>query len=128
MTSFDPQFSRREAQIMELVYRLGEATAAQIREQMADAPSNSTVRKLLEILVQKGVLRFRRDGPRYVYRPTTPRAKAMRAAVSRLIDTFFGGSAADALVAIVRNHGEALDEAALAEITELARKARREGR
>ena len=85
------RLSRRERQIMEIVYRLGEATAAQVLEQIEDPPSYSAIRALLRILVDKQHLQHRVDGPRYIYAPIVSRNKARSAALAGVIDNFFEG-------------------------------------
>src|SRR5262245_25352437 len=84
--------SRRERQIMEVIYRLGEATAAEVLRGLTDPPGYSAVRALLRILEEKGHLTHVARGPRYVYRPTVARDKARRSALQRVVDTFFEGS------------------------------------
>src|SRR5439155_16622122 len=101
-----PQLSRRERQIMEVIYRRGAATAAEVQDELPSAPSYSAVRALLRILEEKGHLRHEADGARYIYRPTLARRKAGSQALENLVDTFFGGSPARAAAAL-------LDEAAL---------------
>src|SRR5580765_8444246 len=86
------QLSRRETQIMDVVFQLGEATAADILEHLPDPPSNSAIRALLTILEEKGNLTHRKEGARYIYAPTLPADKAKKSALSHLIDTFFSGS------------------------------------
>ncbi|MGA2052116.1 MAG: BlaI/MecI/CopY family transcriptional regulator [Opitutales bacterium] len=93
--------SRRERQIMDIVYRRGRATAAEVRSCLADPPSNSAVRALLAILVQKGRLKIEEDGPRYVYEPTRPRHEAGRSAIRRVVETFFEGSTESAVAALL---------------------------
>jgi BlaI family penicillinase repressor len=93
--------SRRERQIMGIIYRRGQATAAEIREEMPDAPSDSTVRTLLRVLVAKGHVRQRFDGPRYVYSPKVPAERAKRSALRQLLATFFDGSAAGAMATLI---------------------------
>lgn len=93
--------SRRERQIMDVIYGRGEATAADVHAALPDAPSYSAVRALLRILEEKGILKHREDGPRYVFMPTMPREKASRSALKRVVETFFGGSLADAVAAFV---------------------------
>ena len=93
--------SRRERQIMDAIFSKGEATAADVVEAIPDAPSYSTVRALLRILEEKGHLRHREDGPRYVYIPTEPRDKASRSALQQVLHTFFDGSLATAVAALV---------------------------
>ena len=97
----DHQLSRRERQIMDVLFQSGEASAAEIRQGIPDAPSDSAVRTLLRILVQKGHVRHQQDGPRYVYRPTVGRERAKRSALKRLVTTFFDGSAEKAMAALL---------------------------
>ena len=95
------QPSRRERQILDVIYRRGSATAAEVHENLPDAPSYSAVRALLRILEEKGHLKHREDGPRYVYLPTEPHAKASRSALRRVVETFFEGSLSGAVAALV---------------------------
>lgn len=95
------ELSRRERQITDIIYERGEATAAEVTESLPDAPSYSTVRALLRILEDKGVLKHREDGPRYIYAPTVPREKASKSALTRVLNTFFEGSLANAVAALV---------------------------
>ena len=90
--------SRRERQIMDVLYELQEASAAQVRAALPDSPSYSTVRALLKKLLDKGHARYRQDGPRYVYTPVVAKADARRGAVRRLLDIFFNGSPVAAAV------------------------------
>src|SRR4029077_4578392 len=94
---------RRERQIMEIVYRRGEATASEILEELDDPPSYSTVRALLRILVDKQHLLHRADGPRYIYSPTVSRQKARSGAIAQVVDTFFEGSASQLVAALLGN-------------------------
>ena len=96
-----PQLSRRERQIMDVLYREGRTTAADIRAHMSDAPSDSAVRTMLRILEDKGHVRHEVEGPRYVYMPTVARDRARRSALRHVVQTFFEGSAAQAMAAIV---------------------------
>ncbi|HZJ15210.1 MAG TPA: BlaI/MecI/CopY family transcriptional regulator [Chthoniobacteraceae bacterium] len=93
--------SRRQRQIMDIVYARGEATATEVGEALPDPPAHSTVRTLLRILEEKGHLKHREDGPRYVFLPTEPREKASRSALKRVVQTFFDGSLASAVAALV---------------------------
>ena len=93
--------SRRERQILDVLYREGKATAAEIQAAIPDAPSYSAIRALVRILEEKGHVRHEEDGPRYVYLPTVSPAQARKSAVRHLLDTFFGGSAANAAAALV---------------------------
>lgn len=95
------QLSRRERQIMDIIYARGEATAQEVTDAITDAPSHSAVRALLRILEEKGVLKHREDGKRYVFLPTEPHAKASRSALRQVLQTFFTGSIADAVAAFV---------------------------
>lgn len=93
MTDFDrSQLTRRESQIMDALYRRGKATAADVREDIEDAPGYSTVRKLLEILERKGHVRHEAVANRYVYFPRVPREQASRSALRDVLETFFQGS------------------------------------
>lgn len=91
---------------MDVIYARGEATAGEVEEALADAPSYSAVRALLRVLEEKGFLKHRQDGPRYVYLPTVPREKASRSALRDVLKTFFAGSLANAVSALV-DSGEA---------------------
>ena len=123
------RLSRRERQIMEIVYRLGEATAAQILEQIEDPPSYSAIRALLRILVDKQHLQHRVDGPRYIYAPIVSRNKARSAALAGVIENFFEGSAARAAAALLgSSHGKKLTKTELDELSTLIENARKQGR
>ncbi len=89
--------SKRERQIVEALYLFNEATAKEIGEALPDQPANATVRTILRILEEKGVVKHRQDGKRFIYRPAIPRSKAAKSALRRVLDTFFGGSVEDAL-------------------------------
>lgn len=89
---------------MDIVYTHGEATAAEVSSALPDAPSYSAVRTLLRILEEKGHLRHREDGPRYVYLPTEPRDKASRSALKGVVETFFDGSLPNLVAALVDPH------------------------
>lgn len=119
--------SRRERQIMDIVYRRGEATAAQIVAEMADPPSYSAVRALLRILVDKKHLKHREAGPRYVYSPTVPRQQARARALAQLVNTFFDGSASRAASALLGSARRRLTKAELDELSELIDAARKRG-
>jgi BlaI family penicillinase repressor len=93
--------SRRERQIIDVLYSKGEATAAEVQEALSDPPSYSAVRALLRILEEKGHANHRQDGPRYVFMPTKPREQASRSALQKVVQTFFEGSLTDAVAALV---------------------------
>lgn len=120
--------SRREKQIMDVVYRLGRATASEVREGLPDPPGYSAVRALLRVLEEKGHLRHESDGPRYVYLPTVPARRASRSALRGVLDTFFGGSAEHAVAALLDLSREDLTEEDLDRLARLIDRARSEGR
>lgn len=120
--------SRRERQIMDVVYRRGEATAAEVLDGLADPPSYSAVRAMLRILEEKGHLAHRQDGPRYVYRPTVAPEKAQRSALRHLLRTFFDGSAEEAVAALLDEARDDLSDADLDRLSHLIERARKEGR
>ena len=122
-----PALSRRERQIMEIVYRRGEVTAAEILADLPDPPSYSAVRGLLRILVDKQHLKHREDGPRYVYAPVVAREKARTKAVADLLDTFFDGSAAQAAAALLGSSRRKLSKEELDELDALIAEARSRG-
>lgn len=95
------QLSRRERQIMDALFKLGSATAAQIREALPAPPSYSAVRAHLRILVDKGHIRYRQDGPRYVYEPVMSAERARRHALRHVLSTFFHDSPAQAVAALL---------------------------
>lgn len=102
--------SRRERQIMDALYACDEATAAEVQARIPNPPSYSAVRALLGKLVDKGHVAHRRDGQRYRYRATLEKSAAQRNAWRRLLDTFFGGSPADAVVSLLGREGKGLDD------------------
>ena len=127
--AIDPnQLSRRERQIMEVIYTLGRATAAEVREHLPDPPSYSAVRAMLRILEDKGHLVHETDGPRYVFLPTVPREQARQTALERLVETFFGGSPENAVAALLDLDDGGLDEQALDRLADRIDEARKEGR
>ena len=94
------QLSRRERQIMEIVYQRGTASAADVMDNLPDPPGYSAVRAMLRILEEKGYLEHEKQGPRYVFRPTLPRDEASRSALRQLLRTFFDGSVEQAVAAL----------------------------
>jgi len=101
MARAKPNLSRRENEILDIVYARGHATAAEVREAMHQAPTDAAVRTTLRILVAKGHLRTKQDGPRYDYWPTVPREAARRSALQHVLRTFFGGSTESALATLL---------------------------
>jgi predicted transcriptional regulator len=120
------QLSRRERQIMDIVYARGQATAAEVIAAMPDPPSYSAVRALLRILEQKGHLRHQQDGPRYVFLPTVSRDRARRSALRNLVRTFFDGSPAQAAAALIDQ--SQLSDEDFQRLAASIDKARKEGR
>ncbi|MEM1182389.1 MAG: BlaI/MecI/CopY family transcriptional regulator [Acidobacteriota bacterium] len=96
-----PKLSRRESEVMDIVHALGDATAAQIQDQMEKPPSNGAIRSVLRILVKKGHLEIEERGPRYVYSAVQPKGAAQRSAARHLLQTFFGGSVHGAVAALL---------------------------
>lgn len=120
--------TRRERQIMDVLYRLGRATAAEIMARLPGAPSYSTVRTQLRVLETKGHVRHEELGLRYVYVPTLPRHAARRSALKHVVETFFDGSTAKVVAALLGGEGAALTDDELARIEEIVRNARGDGR
>ncbi len=120
--------SRRERQIMDIIYGLKEATALQVLERLPSPPGYSAVRALLRVLEQKGHLSHRQDGPRYAFKPVLPREKARRGALQDVLRTFFDNSTEDAVAALLDISEDNLSEADYARLVELIEKARAEGR
>jgi predicted transcriptional regulator len=121
-----PDLSRRERQIMDIIYARGQATAAEVAAALADPPSYSAVRALLRILEQKGHLRHQEDGPRYVFLPTVSRDRARRSALRNLVRTFFDGSSAQAAAALIDQ--SQLSDEEFDRLAEAIDKVRKEGR
>ena len=121
------QLSRRERQIMDLLFQRGKAAAAEVQRELPDPPSYSAVRALLRILEQKGHVRHEQDGPRYVYVPRLDRDTARNSALRHLVQTFFEGSTEQAMAALIDTSARSLDEAQLERLAELIDKARKEG-
>ncbi len=120
--------TRRERQIMDRLYRLGRATAAEILDGLAGAPSYSTVRTQLRVLEAKGHVRHAEEGLRYVYEPTVPRHSARRSALKHVVDTFFDGSHAKVVAALLGGEARRITDEELDRIVDLVRRARSEPR
>ena len=119
--------SRRERQILELVVARGEATAVEITEGIADAPSHSAVRALIRILEQKGRLKSRKEGKRKVYAPSVPVATVKRSALCNLLGAFFGGSVERAVTALIDESDTELSDAELERLETMIREKREKG-
>ena len=121
--------SRREREIMDVIYRAGQATASEVQSALDDPPSYSAVRALLRILEEKGHVRHEEDGPRYIYKPTVPRHKAANDALHELVDTFYEGSAGLAAAALLdRVEQKHLTDDELDRLEALIKRARKAGR
>ena len=120
--------SRRERQIMEVLYREGRATASEVLERLPDPPGYSAVRALLRILEDKGQVRHAADGNRYVYEPRLSRDRASGPALAGVLETFFDGSAEKAVAALLDLSRDDLTDADLDRLSDLIEQARLEGR
>lgn len=120
--------SRRERQIMDIIYQRGKATAAEVVEDLSDPPSYSAVRALLRILEEKGHLQHTQEGQRYVYKPTVNREKVKYSALRRTLQTFFNNSAEDAVAALLDISHERLSDEELERMEQMIQQARKEGR
>lgn len=119
--------TRRERQLMEILYRLEAATVTEVMEALPDAPSYSTVRALLGRLVTKGAAHYRVDGPRYVYAPARPVTRERVSALKHVVNTFFGGSRVDAVAALFDKQSSALSDEELDRLAQLVKDAKRRG-
>jgi predicted transcriptional regulator len=119
--------TRRERQIMDVLYRRGRATVAQVLDELPGNPHYSTVRTQLRVLEEKGHARHEEEGLRYVYMPAVPRHAARRSALKHLVNTFFDGSAEKVVGALLGGEGARLSDEELDRIAELVEKARKEG-
>jgi predicted transcriptional regulator len=119
--------TRRERQIVDVLYRLGRATAADVREALPGRPSDSTVRTQLRVLEEKGHVRHEEEGLRFVYMPAVPRHAARKPALKHLIDTFFDGSAEQVVGALLGGEAARLSDEELDRIAALIAKARKGG-
>ena len=127
-TNQEQELSRRERQIMDVIYAAGSATATEVVQALPDNLSNSTVRTLLRILVEKGHLKQKLDGQRYVYRPKRSRPKAAQGALRRVVQTFFDGSVEQTVEGLLQSPDVELSEDQLNRIQQMIEKARKEGR
>jgi predicted transcriptional regulator len=128
MVRAKPKLSRREQEIIDIVYTRGHATAVEVRTAMHEPPTDAAVRTTLRILVAKGHLRIQQDGPRYDYWPTVPRDTVRRSELQHVVRTFFGGSAESALATLLDIKGGELGDDERRRLKRLIDKAAREGR
>jgi predicted transcriptional regulator len=124
----DQGLSRRERQIMDVIYRRGQATVADVLEQIPDPPGYSAVRAMLRMLEEKGHLCHIQQGPRYVFLPTVPRDTARRSALKQLVKTFFDGSTEHAIAALLDMGAGRLSDAELDRLSKRIKQLRKEGR
>ena len=120
--------SRRERQVMDILYRRGEATVAEVMADLPDPPTYSAVRSILRILMEKDLITHREDGPRYVYLPAVNPERARDDALKHVIRTFFDGSAEQAVAAVLRMSDAQLSESEIEQLRERIKKARVSGR
>ena len=120
--------SRREREVMDILHRRGESTAAEVRAAMTKPPTDPAVRSILRILVEKSQVGFEQQGPRYVYSPTVPREAARRSALDHVLQTFFDGSTEGALAALLEIRNDRLTDAERRSLKRLIDRAAREGR
>ena len=120
--------SRRERQIMDIIYELNRATVAQVLDRIPNPPSYSAIRALLRVLEEKGHLAHKQEGPRYIYSPTLSREKARKNALKHVMRTFFDNSTEDIVAALLDISEDNLSKQDYQRIQELIKKARKEGR
>lgn len=127
MTQSHSSLTRRERQIMDILYRRGRATAAEVMAELPGDPHSSTVRTQLRVLEEKGHVRHAEEGLRFVYLPAVPRHTARRSALKHVVETFFDGSTEKAVAALLGPDASGLSEDELERIAELIDKARKDG-
>jgi predicted transcriptional regulator len=120
--------TRRERQIMDILFRRGRPTAAEVMDELPGEPSYSTVRTQLRVLEDKGHVRHEEEGLRYIYMPAVARSAARKSALRHLVDTFFDGSAENVVAALLGGEGARLSEGELQRIADLVAKVRKEGK
>jgi predicted transcriptional regulator len=123
-----PSLTRREREIMDIVYRRGRATAHDVLDDLADPPSYSAVRALLRLLEERGHVKHVQDGTRYVYTPAVTRGDARKSALAHLVKTFFAGSVEQAVVTLVESSRSKLSRDELNRLAEVIDRAKKEGR
>jgi predicted transcriptional regulator len=123
-----PTLTRREREIMDILYRRGRATAHEVLEDLADPPSYSAVRALLRLLEERGHVKHAEDGQRYVYSPAVARGDARKSALAHVVKTFFAGSVEQAVATLVESSRSKLSRDELDRLSDLIDRARKEGR
>jgi BlaI family transcriptional regulator, penicillinase repressor len=127
-TTRERALTRRERQIMDILYRRGKATAAEVMSDLSGEPNYSTVRTQLRVLEEKGEVHHEEEGLRYIYSPAVPRRTARRSALRHLVDTFFDGSTEQVVGALLGGEGARVSDEELARIAELVAKAKKESK
>src|SRR5262249_46907521 len=122
------RLSRRERQIMDIIYQRGRASAAEVLDAMTNPPSYSAVRAMLRLLEEKGYLKHEQQGPRYVFIPTLARDKARKSALKQMLKTFFDGSPAEAVAALIDMSRSSISKEELDDLSRLIEEARKKGR
>lgn len=123
-----PTLTRREREIMDILYRRGRATAHEVLEDLPDPPSYSAVRALLRLLEERGHVKHAEDGPRYVYSPAVARSDARKSALAHVVKTFFAGSVEQAVATLVESSRSKLTRDELDRLSDLIDRAKKEGR
>jgi predicted transcriptional regulator len=123
-----PPLTRREREIMDILYRRGRATAHEVLEDLADPPSYSAVRALLRLLEERGHVKHAEDGQRYVYAPAVARGDARKSALAHVVKTFFAGSVEQAVATLVESSRTKLSPEELDRLSDLIDRAKKEGR
>lgn len=124
----DQALTRRERQVMDILFRRGEATVSEVMTDLPDPPTYSAVRSILRILTEKGLITHREDGPRYVYLPAKSTERAQEDALKHLVSTFFDGSHEQAMTALLRISDAELTDGEIERLRERIRRARSTGR
>jgi predicted transcriptional regulator len=122
------QLSRRERQIMDIIYQRGQATAAEVLQNLPNPPGYSAVRAMLRLLEEKGYLKHEQDGPRYLFKPTLARDKARKSAMKQMLETFFDGSTEQAVAALLNLSKSKLGKEELDRLSRMIETAKKEGR
>jgi predicted transcriptional regulator len=123
-----PASSRRERQVMDILHRRGEATVAEIMEELPDPPTYSAVRSVLRILGEKKMIRFKEDGPRYVYFPAEPTETARENVLAHVVETYFAGSPEQAMTALLRMSDVDMNDGEIDRLRGAIKRARQAGR
>jgi BlaI family penicillinase repressor len=123
-----PELTRRERQVMNILHRRGPSTVSEIMDELPDPPTYSAVRSILRILGEKDVVRYREDGPRYVYLPAESTARSQETAVQHMVDTYFAGSTEQAVTALLRLTDADISETEIEKLRDKIRRARQGGR